>query len=103
MGSNHNPKLEVAARLLDLSGAQNYSAQEFKKELFKLGTEISVFPGSDQTYITVTGLQENFKQSAALLEMLIQQPKADADALTNLYTNLIKERENQKWTGMDFR
>lgn len=95
MGSNHNPKLELAARLLDLSGAKDLSASQFKKELFKLGTEISIFPGSDQTYITVTGLQENFDASVRLLESLISQPNGDPEALKGLTNNVLKERENQ--------
>ena len=96
MGGNHNPKLELASRLLDLCGAGKYNAADFKKELFKLGSEISVFPGGDQTYITVTGLQENFGQSVALLEMLMKDPKVDSDALKGLTGNVLKERENQK-------
>lgn len=96
MGSNHDPKLDIATRLLDLSGAGNYDAAQFKKELFKLGSEISVFPGADQTYITVTGLQDNFQRSIELLELLLNQPKPDQAALDALTKNILKERENQK-------
>lgn len=95
MGSNHNPKLDLAARLLDLSGAKDLSAGQFKKELFKLGTDISVFPGVDQTYITVSGLQENFDASVRLLESLVNEPKGDPAALKGLTANVLKERQNQ--------
>lgn len=96
VGSNHDPKLDIATRLLDLCGAGNYDAAQFKKELFKLGSEISVFPGTDQTYVTVTGLQENFQRSVELLELLINQPRPDQSALDALSKNILKERENQK-------
>jgi predicted Zn-dependent peptidase len=96
MGSNHNPKLDIAARLLDLAGAGSYSAEQFKKELFKLGTNISAFPGTDQTYVTVTGLQENFEASVKLLELLLAQPNAKESDLKSLTTNILKERENEK-------
>jgi predicted Zn-dependent peptidase len=96
MGSNHDPKLEIAARLLDLSGAKNLDAPQFKQELFKLGSELSVYPGLDQTYITVTGLQENFDASVQLLENLLADPKGNNDALKSLNSNIIKERENEK-------
>jgi predicted Zn-dependent peptidase len=95
-GSNNEPKLDVAARLLDLAGAGNYSAEQFKKELFKLGSSISVFPGTDQTYITVTGLQENFDASVKLLEMLLAGPNAKDDDLKSLANNILKERANEK-------
>ena len=96
IGSNNDPKLDIAARLLDLSGAKSLDAQQFKKEMFKLGSEISVYPGLDQTYITVTGLQENFDASVNLLESLLLEPKVETAALQSLNDNLIKERENQK-------
>lgn len=96
MGSNHDPKIDIAARLLDFCGAGNLNDQQFKKELFKLGTEVSVYPGVDQTYITVTGLQENFDKSVNLLEMLLNEPKGNPSALANLTQNILKERENQK-------
>jgi len=96
MGSNHDPKLEIAARLLDLSGAKDLDAQQFKQELFKLGSELSVFPGLDQTYITVTGLQENFDASVQLLENILTDPKGNSEALKSLSLNIIKERDNEK-------
>ncbi|HRH35206.1 MAG TPA: insulinase family protein, partial [Catalimonadaceae bacterium] len=96
MGSNHDPKIDIAARLLDFCGAGKFDDQQFKKELFKLGSEVSVFPGVDQTYITVTGLQENFNQSVNLLEMLLNEPKGNEAALSSLTQNILKERENQK-------
>lgn len=96
LGSNHDPKIDIAARLLDFCGAGKFDDQQFKKELFKLGTEVSVFPGTDQTYITVTGLQENFNRSVELLEMLLNEPKGNPAALSSLTNNILKERENQK-------
>ena len=95
MGSNHNAKLGMAARLLDLSGAKDFSSEQFKKELFKLGTDISVFPGADQTYVTVSGLQENFDASVKLLESLMNDPKVEPPVLKGLAANVLKERENQ--------
>ena len=96
MGSIHDPKLDIAARLLDFAGAKNLNGNAFKKELFKLGSSLSVFPGLDQTYITITGLQQNFIQTIELLENLLAQPKVEDDALKSLYSNILKERENQK-------
>lgn len=96
MGSNTDPRLDIASRLLDLSGAGDYDDQQFKKELYKLGSEISVFPGKEQTYITVSGLQENYSRSVQLLEQLMNKPKANETALGSLVQNILKERENQK-------
>lgn len=96
MGRIHNSKLEIAAQLLDLCGTSSLKAAQFKKELFKLGTEISVFPGIEQTYVTLTGLQENFESSIRLLESLINSPKSDAETLEGLRATILKERENSK-------
>ena len=95
-GTDYDPRFDLASRLLELCGGGSYSGSAFRKELFKLGTEINVSGGSDETYITVTGLQENFPKSLSLLESLLQQPVAEEQDLKSMIEGILKERENLK-------
>ena len=81
---------------MDYCGAGKLSGTEFKKELFKLGSEISISGMADETYITVSGLQENFGKSMQLLESLLQEPVAEPSDLISMKDGILKERQNLK-------
>lgn len=95
-GELNDRKMELAGRFLDLCGAGNKDGNQFKIELFKLGTEITFQSSNDQCYVTVKGLQENFEPSVKLLDQLLTQPTGSKEDLAVLVDGLIKERENQK-------
>lgn len=95
-GDNFDPRYEMASRLLSLCGGDKLNGAAFKKELFKLGSSIYVNGGSDESYITVTGLQENFGKSLQLLESLLQSPVAETSDLKAMKDGIIKERDNMK-------
>src|SRR5688500_3160502 len=62
-GTNNDPKLEVAVEYLQYIGTEDLSAEELKKELYKLGCEFNVFAGDDRTYVYLTGLNENMEKA----------------------------------------
>jgi zinc protease len=49
-------------------GTENYSAEEFEKELQKLGSDVSVFAGSETFTIRMSSLLRNVDATLALLE-----------------------------------
>lgn len=95
-GNFHDKKLEAATRLLDLAGAGAMDGNAFKKELFKLGSEIGVSSNGEQTTLTMRGLQENFDATVGLAEQLLRNPNASEADLSALVQGILKERENQK-------
>ena len=95
-GSDFHPKYALASRLMALCGAGKLNGAAFRKELYKLGTEIQVSGGGEETYIRVSGLQENFSRSLELLESALQEPVAEESDLKSMIEGILKERENQK-------
>lgn len=95
-GSYNEKNLDLASRLMDLCGAGKLSGPAFKKELFKLGSDISVSGGGEETSITVSGLHENFAKSLMLLEELLQSPNAEESDLKSMKEGILKERGNLK-------
>ncbi|HTY87128.1 MAG TPA: insulinase family protein [Candidatus Acidoferrum sp.] len=96
VGTRHDNRLETAIALLDKAGTGRFDGEALKKEWYKLGTDFSVSAGDNETTISISGLDENFAASWALLMELLQEPKADADTLTELKKIILAQREDAK-------
>ena len=94
LGKNENPKLAEAAQYLQYIGPKGMSAEDFQKELYKLGCDFSVNTSDDRTYITLSGLDENMEAATQLFEQLLSDPSIDQETLQNLIGRKLKGREN---------
>ncbi|HVD98697.1 MAG TPA: insulinase family protein [Cytophagaceae bacterium] len=91
-----DPKYGFAARYLDYLGTSKLSAEDLKKEFFKLGCSYSVSAGGDMINVSLSGLHENFDAALKLLESLLNDPKGDEEALKNLVADILKQRSDNK-------
>jgi len=96
VGTNNNPKMDVAVEYLEYIGTEDMSAEELQKEFYKLGCAFNVFASGDQTYVYLEGLNENMDKSIELFEKLLANPKADDEALSKMIDGLFKKRDDQK-------
>jgi predicted Zn-dependent peptidase len=96
MGTLHNKKLGLAVDYLNYLGDNKYAAQEFKKELYKLGCSFSVFSGSERVYVSLSGLNENFEKALVLFENLLANAKPDQEAYDDLVKRILKSRKDNK-------
>ena len=96
MGKNHNPKLGLAVDYLKYLGTDEISPTQKQEEFYKLGCEVSVNSQNEQTYITLTGLNDNFNASVELFENLLANAVANDAALENLKLDVLKKREDAK-------
>ncbi len=95
-GNNNNPKLNMAIKYLNYLGTEEIPPLQKKEEFYKLGCEVNVSSQEEQSYISLTGLSENFKESVKLFENLLSNVIPNEEALTNLKNDIIKNREDQK-------
>jgi predicted Zn-dependent peptidase len=95
-GTNNDPRLEIAVEYLQYIGTDNISAEDLKKEFYKLGCEFNVFAADDRTYVYLTGLNENMEKALQLFENLLANPKADDQALEKMIDGISKKREDAK-------
>ncbi|MBX2945686.1 MAG: insulinase family protein [Cyclobacteriaceae bacterium] len=95
-GTNNDPKFRVAVEYLEFLGTDKLSAEDVKKELYKIGCGFSVFAAEDQTYITLEGLSENMDKAIAIMEDLLTNAKADEQALKNMIDDIFKKRDDTK-------
>ena len=96
MGSDNDKKLGLAAGYMSYLGTNKYSAEELKKEFYKLGINYYVSAGAETTYIGLNGLKENFSKGLELLEHLWNNAVPNDEAYKNYVKSIAKSRENNK-------
>ncbi|MFY0606724.1 MAG: insulinase family protein [Cyclobacteriaceae bacterium] len=107
VGRNADPKIPLATSYLEYIGTDQYTAEEFKKELYKLGCSFSVNSSLEKTYVTLSGLDENMVAATQLFESLLANPAEDDEALEKLVDRIFKSRADAKkekgtilWSGL---
>ncbi len=95
-GYVNNPLWEVAFRLLEYCGTSKTPPEEFKKQLFRLGIDLSVDVRAEDASIRITALQEVYDKALKLLKELLTDPVADQQVLSNVISDILKERDNMR-------
>ncbi|MFN9862689.1 MAG: M16 family metallopeptidase [Bacteroidota bacterium] len=107
VGTNNDPKIKAAVEYLQYIGTDDMSAEDVKKEFYKLGCNFGVFASEDQTYVYINGLSQNMDKAIVLFEKLLASPKADDEALAKMIDGNFKQRDDIKkdksailWEGL---
>ncbi len=96
MGSNHDKVLNIAAKYLNYLGTSKNSAEQLKKEFYKLACSFNVQSTSDETYVFVNGLAQNAWSALSLMEQVLNNAKADTVAYRLFVNNILKQRKDAK-------
>lgn len=96
VGKDQDPKLAHAIAYFDLLGTSEMSAEDIRKEFYKLGCTYKFSISDDQTYFTLTGLHENFEPALKLFEKLLTGLKADKQVWDELVQKTLKVRADNK-------
>lgn len=95
-GSWSNKYLPLATEYISFLGTRDRSAEDISKAFYKLASTFSINVSSENTYISLSGLQENFEQTVKLFDDLIQNCIADQTALDAYVSRTKKSRKNAK-------
>ena len=96
VGTEENEKLGLSAALMDVAGTQNMTNEELQKEWYRMGSEFRFGSGENSSAFSVSGLDEQFEDSLALMMELVKTPATDEQTLEQLKGILIKSREDRK-------
>jgi predicted Zn-dependent peptidase len=96
MGTNNDKLLPVAIDYIPYLGTSKMTPAEVQQELYKLGCSFNVFNSENQTWVSLTGLNENFEKATRLFEGLFVDPKIDEETLKNLVSDILKKRSDAK-------
>ncbi|WP_425075396.1 M16 family metallopeptidase [Psychroserpens sp. S379A] len=96
MGSDNDKKLSLAVGYMEYLGTDKYSAEEIKKEFYKLGISYYVNSTADKSYVGLNGLKENLPKGLELLEHLWANAIPDEDAYNSYVDQILKGRQDGK-------
>lgn len=96
MGSDNDKKLSLAVGYMEYLGTDKYSAEDIKKEFYKLGIKYYVSSASDKSYVGLNGLKENLPKGLELLEHLWANAIPDAEAYNSYVDQILKGRQDGK-------
>ncbi len=96
MGNNNDKALGTAFSYLKYLGTSDMTPEQLKSEFYRLACSFSVFPGSERTYVTLSGLNSNMKEAVQLFEKLLADAQVNKEAYTNLAADQLKSRKDAK-------
>ena len=96
IGSWNNKLLPLAVQYLQFLNTDRYTAEQISKEFYNLACSYNIAPGTEESAVSITGLQENLDKAASLFEYVIKNCKEDNAALEGLKNRLAKSRANSK-------
>ncbi len=96
MGTDNNKKLALATDLLEYLGTDKMSAEQIKKEFYKIGVSYNANIGTETSIITLSGLENNLPKGIELLENFIKNVKADQEVYATQVETILNTRANAK-------
>jgi predicted Zn-dependent peptidase len=107
VGTNNVPMMKQAVEYLEYLGTAEMTAEEVRKEFYKIGCTFGVYAANDRTYVYLNGLSENMDKAIHLFEKLLADPKPDDEALKKMIEGTFKKRDDLKknksailWQGL---
>lgn len=85
----------IVARMMN-EDSKSYTAEQFNSELDKLGSNVSVFAGSEEMFINVSSLTKNLPKTMTLLQEKLFNPKFTQDALDRIKKQTIEGLKQAK-------
>ena len=92
VGRRHDNRLPMARNLMDKSGTARFTSEELKKQWYRLGSEFSLSVDDHETVVTLSGLDENFGASVALMVEALSQPSASDETMSELVAITLANR-----------
>jgi predicted Zn-dependent peptidase len=96
VGTEENEKLGLASAIMDKSGTTNYSNEDLQKQWYRMGSNFRFGAGENQSSISISGLDEQFEPTLALMLDLVRNPVVDEPTLEELKGIILKSRQDQK-------
>jgi predicted Zn-dependent peptidase len=96
MGTNNDKLLPIAIDYIPYLGTSKMTPAEVQQEFYKLGCSFNVFKSEKETWVSLTGLSENFDKATQLFENVLSDPKIDEATLKNLVSDILKKRSDAK-------
>ncbi len=95
-GSEEMGKLSLSAALMDVAGSASLSNEDLQKQWYRMGSEFGFRVAENASSFNLSGLDDQFEDSLALMLELVREPVSDENTLEQLKGIILKAREDQK-------
>lgn len=95
-GALHNKLWPIAMEYLQYLGTDRMSAEQISKKFYTLACDFGVSAGQEESYVYISGLQENYHDAVALFEDLLKNCRPDQKALDEMIAGIRKKRSDAK-------
>lgn len=95
-GTDHDRELALATQVLQYLGTDQLSAEDLKREFFKLGINHDFRISQDQLTISLAGLEENMPRAILLLKDWLQNAVPDQNVYDENVKTILESREVAK-------
>lgn len=96
LGRMSSPEYALMLSYLNYLGTQKYTAEQLQEEFYKLGCSYSFKIAGSNLIVTLSGIQDNYTKAMILLESFVKDIKADDEALSQIKSNMLKTRTDNK-------
>ncbi len=96
MGSWHNKLLPIAVDYLQYLGTNKQNAEAVSKQFYKTASDFGVNSTTEETYVFLNGLSENFATDVSQFDNLLKTCVADETALKEMIAGMKKNRTDDK-------
>lgn len=95
-GKQADNRYDIARGYMDLLGTKRMTAEQIKKEFYKLACDYNINVDDDETTVTLSGLDENMPQALALLNDIMNNAKPDKAAYDKYVDQIVTSRNDAK-------
>lgn len=96
MGGLNQPLLPYALDYLQYLGTNKYSADEISRRFYTLACDFGVSSSDEETYVYLSGLQDNYTEALDLFEHLLANCEPNEEALKEMIAGAKKKRADAK-------
>ncbi|QXD24818.1 insulinase family protein [Opitutia bacterium ISCC 51] len=95
-GSRENNRLLAASLLLDKAGTPNLSPDELKQAWYSKGSNFAFSVGDHTSSFSISGLDEKFDETLALMQEFTSNPVSSQEVLDTLKQIILKQRKDAR-------
>lgn len=95
-GRLENERLVAASLLLDKAGTKDLSPDQLKQAWYANGSDFRFSVGDHNSSVSISGLDENFAETLALMQEFIRNPVSSQEVLDTLKQIILKQRKDAK-------
>src|SRR5690606_35094251 len=96
VGTEENDLLSLAGAVMNQAGTARFDNEELQKQWYRLGSDFNFTSGTNETVISISGMDPQFEEALSLMLELVRDPRTDQATLEELKSSILQARREQR-------